>query len=118
MFSAVSVWLSVCLSVCLLVCPRDNFRTTKRRTIELGGIGTVYKNLARVRRSRSKVKVTRGKNRKTAELTMHSRACAVTRPYAVRSNRRYHCVPPGGDGLRRWENQRMLSSCIATPYMG
>jgi len=44
-------------------------------------------------------------------LTVHSRACAIARPYAARSNRRYHCVPPGGDGLCRWENQRMLSSC-------
>jgi len=43
-------------------------------------------------------------------MTMHSWACAVARPYAARSNRWYHCVPPGGDGLRRWENQRMLLS--------
>ena len=59
------------------------------------------------------MKVTRDKNDKTAEsslFTMHSRACAVARPYAARSNIRYHCVPPGGDGLRRWENQHMLSS--------
>jgi len=33
---------------------------------------------------------------------MHSRACAVARPYAACSNE--------GEGLRRWENQRMLSS--------
>jgi len=58
-----------------------------------------------------KVKVTRDK--KTAEsspLTMHSRMCTVTRPYAACSNRRYHYVLPGGDGLCRWDNQRMLSS--------
>jgi len=65
----------------------------------------------------SKVKVTTNKKRKTAEsspLTMHSRACAVARPYAASSNRWYHCKPPGGEGLRRWENQDMLSSlqCI------
>jgi len=35
---------------------------------------------------------------------------AVARPYAARSNRRYHCVPPGGGEVRRWEDQRMLSS--------
>jgi len=49
---------------------------------------------------------------------MHSRAFAVARPYAARgmqhaaTDDRYHCLPPGGDGLRRWENQRMLSSCF------
>jgi len=43
---------------------------------------------------------------------MHSRACAVDKPYAARSNKGHHCVPPGGDGLRRWENQRMLTSCL------
>jgi len=31
------------------------------------------------------------------------------RQHAARSNIRYHCVPPGGDGLRQWENQRILS---------
>jgi len=40
---------------------------------------------------------------------MHSRACAIARLYAARSNRRYHCVPPGVYGLHRWENQHMLS---------
>jgi len=30
------------------------------------------------------------------------KACAVARLYAACSNRRYHCVPPGGDGLCRW----------------
>jgi len=43
---------------------------------------------------------------------MHSRACAVARPYAASSNRRCHCVPPGSDGLRRLENQLKLSSCL------
>jgi len=76
----------------------------------------MYKNLDRVRRSRSKVKGQgrQGqKKRKTAEpspLTMHSRACAVARPYAASSNGRYHCVAARGYWLRRWENQRMLSS--------
>jgi len=53
------------------------------------------------------------KNRKTAEssqLTMHSRACAVARPYAASSNRRYHCVAARGWRLYLWENQRMLFS--------
>ena len=47
----------------------------------------MYKNLARVRTSRSKVKVTGDKKkRKTAEsspMTMHRRACAVARPYVA-----------------------------------
>ena len=64
---------------------------------------------------------------------MHSKAC-VTAPYAARSSRLYHCVAAGGDRvtavhadgglrqrlsgalrlpvLRRWENQRMLSSLL------
>jgi len=67
----------------------------------------MYKNLARVRMSRSKVEGQghQGqKQRKTAEsspLTMHSKACGVPRtPYAARSSRRYHCVAAGGRGDR------------------
>jgi len=91
MFSAASV----CLSLYQYVCPHDNFRTTKRRTIKLGVLGTLYKNLAGVRRS--KVKLTGAKKNKTesSPLTLHSRACAIARPYAACSNRRYHCVLPG-----------------------
>jgi len=116
MFSAASVCLSVCVCVCQCVCPHDNSRTTKRRTIKLRGLVHCTKISSEFegQDQRSKVKVTRDKKeRKAAEsspLTMHSRACAVARPHAARSNRRYHCVPPEGDGLRRWENQRMLSS--------
>jgi len=50
--------------------------------------------------SKSKVKVTRDKKRKTAEsslLTMHSKAW-TTASYAARSSRLYHCVTAGGDG--------------------
>jgi len=56
------------------------------------------------------------KKRKTAEsspLTTHSKACAVARPYAVRSNRRYHdttACRPGVTGYVAGQNQRMLSS--------
>jgi len=54
--------LSVCLS-------HDNFWTTKYRTIKLDGyIGTLHKNLARVRRWRSKVKVSRGKKTKNCRV--------------------------------------------------
>jgi len=35
-------------------------------------------------------------------------ACAVTRPYAA--SRRNHCLTAQWWALRRWENQRMLSS--------
>jgi len=74
-------------------------------------LGAVYKNLARVRMSRSEVKG-RGhqgqkKNeKKTAEsfpLAMHSHECVVGRKQQVATDVR-------GDGLRRLENQRMLSS--------
>jgi len=89
---------------------------------------------------RSKVKVTRDKNEKTAEsspLTVHSKACA-TAPYAAGSSRLYHCVAAGGDRvtavqadgglrerssvtlrppvLRRWENQRILFALLATVF--
>jgi len=75
------------------------------------------------------------KKLKTAEsfpLRVHSKACAAA-PYAARSSRLYHRVTAGGDRmtavhadgglrerssgalrpppvLRRWENQRILSS--------
>jgi len=57
----------------------------------------------------------RGDDLKTAEsspLTMHSKACAVARPYAACGNRWYHSVPPGGDGLPGGENHHMLSSFL------
>jgi len=102
-------------SVCQCVCLHDNFRTTKHRTIKL----VDYVHCTKLspefegQGQRSKVKVTKDKKkRKTAEsspLTVHSRACAVARPYAASTNKRYHCVAAWGDGLRRWENQRMLS---------
>jgi len=103
------------LFVCQCVCPHDNFRTTKRRTNKVG----CYIQCTKIspefegQGQRSKAKVARDKKRKNAEsspLTMHSRACAVARPYAASSNGRYHCVAARGYWLRRWENQRMLSS--------
>jgi len=56
-----------------------------------------------------------GTKQKTAEaspLTMHSRACAIggTQQAATDDTIAW---PPGGDRLRRWENQRMLSSFTA-----
>ena len=76
----------------------------------------MYKNLARVRRSRSKVKGhghQGQKNRKTAEssaFTMHTRACAVDRTHQAATDDTI-AWPPRGDGLRRWENQR-ISFCL------
>jgi len=67
MFSAASVCLSVCLFVCLFICQHDNFRTIKlkRMMMKLNWrLGALYKNLAKVRMSRSKVKVTGDKKRK------------------------------------------------------
>jgi len=112
--TATSVWVFVCLFVCSFVCPHDNVRRSNL-TVRY----TVQKSLPS-----SKVKIKgqchQGQKRKTAEsspLTMHSMACDVARPYAARSNRRYYCVPPGSDGLRRWENQRMLSSCTTVRFV-
>jgi len=53
------------------------------------------------------------KKRKTAEsspLIVHSRACAVGRMQQAATDDTI-AWPPRGDGLRWWENQRMLSSC-------
>ena len=46
-------------------------------------------------------------------MTMHSRACAVARPYAAGSNRRYDCVPPGGDG---YAGEKISACCVVYPY--
>jgi len=62
--------------------------------------------------SRSKVKVTWTKIQKTAEsspLTVHSKACAVGVTQQAATDDAIAWLP-GGDGLCRWENQRMLSS--------
>jgi len=60
--------------------------------------------------SKSKVKGQghQEKKQKTAE-TMHSKACTVggTQQAATDDTIAW---PPRGEGLRRWENQRMLSS--------
>ena len=53
----------------------------------------MYKNLAKVRISRSKVKVLRDKKTKNC---MVSRGC---RPNAARRSGRLHCVAAGGDGV-------------------
>ena len=106
MFSAASVCLSVCLFVCLFVClsvckyvcPHDNFRTTKH----IGRSNLAVRYVVQKSRTSSKVKF-KGqrsrspgtKKRKTAEssaLTMHSRACAIARPYAARSTQQ-HTTP-------------------------
>ena len=64
-------------------------------------------------RSNVKGQGNRGQKRKTAEsspLTVHSKACAVGRKQQAATDDTI-AWPPGGDGLRRWENQRMQSSC-------
>jgi len=74
--------------------------------------------------SRSKVKVTRDKKRekKTAEpspLTMHSKACADCAVGGMQQSATYDTIAwtPGGDGLRRWENERMLSSLFVSLFV-
>jgi len=52
------------------------------------------------------------KKRKTAEsfpLTVHSKSCAVGSTQQAATDD-IIAWPPGGDGLRRWENQRMVTS--------
>jgi len=66
MFSAACL----CLFVCLFVSQHDNFRTIKHGMMKLNWrLGTLYKNLTRVRMSSSKVKCQghrRQKKRKSA----------------------------------------------------
>jgi len=67
--------------------------------------------------SRSKVMVIGDKKNekllKSSSLTMHSRACAVGRTHQAATDDT-SALPPRGDRLRRWENQRMLSSFVNT----
>jgi len=92
----VDVFGGVCLFVSVFV------RTITSERLNIGRSNFAVGYIVQKSRSSSKVKV-KGqrsrspgtKKRKTAEsflLTMHSRACAVARPYASCSNRRYHCV--------------------------
>jgi len=51
--------------------------------------------------------------RNTAEsspLTMHTRACAVARPYAASSNRRYHCV--AAPGVTDYAGGKISACCL------
>ena len=119
MFSAVSVCQFVCQCVCQFVC------TITSERLNVGRSNLAVRYTVQKFRPNTKVKIKRQrhqgqKKRKTAEsspLTMHSRACIIARPYAACCNRRYHCVPPGGDGLRQWENQLMLSSIYMQTFV-
>jgi len=83
--------LFICLSVCLFV----NTITSERLNVGRWNLAVraLYKNLAWVRMSTSKVKVTGTKNEKLlSHLPLKRRA-----PYSAYSSRRYHCVAAGGD---------------------
>jgi len=60
------------LFVCQFVCQHDNFRTTKRRKGETRRIHAIYKNLVRVRMSRSKVQG-QGHRKKTKSVAFCSK---------------------------------------------
>jgi len=91
-------------SVCLFVCQHDNFRTMKRMVMKRR-LSALYKNLVRIRMSRSKVKCQGHQGQKNEKLLSHSHLqCTVRRrvrcrPYAASSSRRLHCVATGGDGV-------------------
>jgi len=76
----------------------------------------MHKNLARVPRSRSKVKGQGRQGQKNEKLLSHPNwQCIVGHaPYVGRTQQAATgdtiAWSPGGDGLRRWENQRMLFS--------
>jgi len=46
---------------------------------------------------------------------MHSRACVVGRTQQAATDDTI-VWPPGGDGLSRWKNNRMLSSFLFTHF--
>jgi len=92
---------SVCQCVSVFV------HTITSEWLNVGWSNLSVRYIVQKSRPNSKVKVTRDIKRKTAELsplTVHSMVCAIAGPYAATA------WPPGGNGLRRWENQRMLSS--------
>jgi len=73
----------------------------------------------KVKGQRSRSPGTKNETAESSPLTMHSRACAVG-PYAASSNTATDDTiawSPRGDGLRRWENQRMLSSFAKVSFM-
>ena len=80
--SAQAVWFQRRLFVCLFVCQHDNFRTSKHRMLKLGGRCIVQKY-----RPSSNLEV-------------------------IAHNPVGSCPQKCGAGLRRWKNQRRLSSCM------
>ena len=114
MFSAASVCLWVGLCVCGFVCQHDNYRTSKHRMMKLGGgVGALHKNFGR---TRIWVSAPAGmRNLPKCGVLLSYDAYDITRNVnkAMRSDETSHrthrahgtCVR-----LRRWENQRSLSS--------
>ena len=110
MFSAASVCLSVCMFVRMITSERLN----------IGQSNLAIRYIVQKSRPSSKVKVkgqrSRSPLRKNEKLLSHPHSqCIVGR--APKLGRTQQAVtddtiawPPGGDGLRRWENQRQLSS--------
>jgi len=107
MFSVVSV----CLSVCLFVCQHDNFPAIKYRIMKLGS----YLHCTKIspefecegQRSRSP-----GQKMKSLPFCAGVVLCAaVLVRHFVRQWPSWLGRP---SVLRRWENQRMLSSCFDT----
>jgi len=83
-------------SVCQFVCQHDNFRMIKSMDDESWPLAALYKNLARIRMSRLKVKGQDHRGQKTKK-------CGI-----LFGSRPLGRGPP--PVLLRWENQRMLSS--------
>ena len=116
MFFSGVCFLFVCQCVCQFV--GMFFRTITSERLNLAPSNLAVRYVVQKSHPSSKVKVKgqghQGQKTKncseSSPLTVHCRECAVAGPYAARSNRRYHCVPLGGNGLRLWENQCMLSS--------
>jgi len=100
------------------VCQFVSVRTIASEWFNIGWWNLAVRCIVQKFRPSSNVKVKDQKdhhgqtNEKLAEsspLTMHSRACAVGRTQQAATNDTT-AWPPRGDGLRRWENQRMMSS--------
>ena len=102
----------VSVLVCQFVSRPMFVRTITSERLHVGRSNLAVRYVVQKFRPSSKVKV-KGQSSSTKIEKLLIRVIPIdnayrARPYAAR--RRYHCVPPGGDGLRRWQNQRMLSS--------
>ena len=104
------VFLCVCLFVCQFVSMFVRMITSER--LNVGRSNLSVRHIVQKSRPSLKVRIKGQGHQEQKTKNFWVTPIAIGRSlHAARSNRRYHCVPPGSDGLRRWENQHMMSSC-------